>query len=79
MLLGVCEGGDAPLVYGGEIDEEHVHFACPTICLSGGRLYVYVWYFSFQKWGVTCKSLYHCRRVLCIMSTAGGGWRLRES
>ena len=46
MLLGVGEGGDAPLVYGGEIDEEHVHAARPTIRLSGGRLYVDVWYFS---------------------------------
>ena len=31
MLLGVCEGGDAPLVYGGEVGEEHVYTAWPAI------------------------------------------------
>ncbi len=36
MLLGVCEGGDAPLVYGGEVGEEHVYSACPAIRLLGG-------------------------------------------
>jgi hypothetical protein len=40
MLLGVCEGGDAPLVYGGEVGEEHVYAARPTIRLLGGTLYV---------------------------------------
>ncbi len=40
MLLSVCEGGDAPLVYGGEVDEEHVHAARPAIRLLGGTLYM---------------------------------------
>ena len=39
MLLGVREGGDAPLVYGAEVDEEHVYTACPTIRLLGSTLY----------------------------------------
>ena len=38
MLLGVREGGDAPLVYGGEVGEEHVHTACPAIRLLGSTL-----------------------------------------
>ncbi len=38
MLLGVCEGGDAPLVYGGEVGEEHVHTACPAIRLLRSTL-----------------------------------------
>jgi len=29
--MGVCEGGDATLVYGGEIYEEHVYAACPSM------------------------------------------------
>jgi hypothetical protein len=41
--LGVCKGWDASLVYGGKIDEEHVHPACPSIFLSGGTLYVGIW------------------------------------
>ncbi len=40
MLLGVCEGGDAPLVYGGEVGEEHVYTACTAIHLLGSTLYM---------------------------------------
>jgi hypothetical protein len=41
MLLGVCEGGDAPFVYGGEVGgEEHVYAARPAIRLLGGTLYM---------------------------------------
>ena len=40
MLLGVCEGGDAPLIYGGEFGEEHMKAARPTnIRLLGGIVY----------------------------------------
>ncbi len=35
MLLGVCECGDVPLVYGCEVDEEHVHVTRPSIRLPG--------------------------------------------
>ena len=40
MLLGVCEDGDAPLVYGGEVGEEHVEAARPAVRLLGGTLYI---------------------------------------
>ena len=40
MLLGVCEGEDAPLVHGGEVGEEHVCAARPAIRLSGCTLYM---------------------------------------
>jgi hypothetical protein len=40
MLLGVCEGGDAPLVYGGEVSEEHVYAVRPAIHLLRGTLYI---------------------------------------
>jgi hypothetical protein len=43
MLLGVCEGGDMPLVYGGEVGEEHVYTACPAIRLFGITLYMGEW------------------------------------
>ena len=33
MLLGVCEDGEMPLVYGGEVGEEHVYAAHPAIRL----------------------------------------------
>ena len=45
MLLGVRECGDTPLVYGCEVDKEHVHAACPAVRLLGGGLYVGVWCF----------------------------------
>ena len=38
MLLGVCEAGDAALVYGGKVDEEHVEAARPTVRLLGSTL-----------------------------------------
>ncbi len=40
MLLGVSEAGDAPLVYGCEVGEEHVYAACPAIHLLGSTLYM---------------------------------------
>ena len=36
----VCEGGDAPLLYGGEVGEEHVYTACPAIRLLGSTAYM---------------------------------------
>ena len=38
MLLGVCEGGDAPLVYSSEVGEEHVYSVRPAIRLLGVAL-----------------------------------------
>ena len=38
MYLGVCEGGDAPLLYGGEVGEEHVYATRPAIRLLGSAL-----------------------------------------
>ena len=43
MLLGVCEGGDASLIYGGEVGEEHVYTACPATRLLGSALYMGGW------------------------------------
>ena len=40
MLLGVSEGGDASLVYGGEVGEEHVEATRPTVRLLGSTLYM---------------------------------------
>ncbi len=40
MLLSVCRGGDAAVVYGGEVDEEPVEAARPAVRLLGGTLYV---------------------------------------
>ena len=40
MLLSVCNGGDAALLYGGEVGDEHVEAARPTVRLLGGTLYV---------------------------------------
>ena len=51
MLLGVLEGGDAALVYSGEIDEEHVHTTRSTVRLLGGALNVYVRCISFKERG----------------------------
>ena len=45
MLLGVREGGDAPLVYGRKVYQKHVHTASPAVSLLGGALYVGVWCF----------------------------------
>jgi len=38
VLLGVCERGDVPLVYCGEVGEEHVYTACPAIRLLRSTL-----------------------------------------
>ncbi len=38
VLLCVSEGGDAPLVYGGEVDEEHVYDTRPSVRLPGSAL-----------------------------------------
>ena len=40
MLLGMCEGGDAPLVYGGKVGKKHVYAAGPAIGFLGGTLCV---------------------------------------
>ena len=40
MLLGVYEGGDAPLLYRGKVGEKHVYAAGPAIGLLGGTLFV---------------------------------------
>jgi hypothetical protein len=46
VLLGVCECGDASLVYGCEVDEEHVYATRPPVRLPGSALDVGVWCFS---------------------------------
>ena len=46
VLLGVCECEDAALVYGCEVDEEHVHATRPFVRLPGSALYVGDWCFS---------------------------------
>jgi hypothetical protein len=51
VLLGVCEGGDAPLVYGGEVGEEHVYTACPSISLLKGTLDMGDWCVLLEEWG----------------------------
>ena len=51
MLLGVCEGGDAPLVYSGEVGEEHVQSACPAMHLLGGVLDMGGGCGVLQEWG----------------------------
>jgi hypothetical protein len=79
MLLGVCEGGDVPLVYGGKVGEEHVYAACTAIRLLG---VLCIWVTGVVCWrsgGAVSNHVYHCRRVLCIMWIAGGSRRLRES
>ena len=40
MLLSVYKGGDAALVYGGEVGEEHVEAVRPAVRLLGGTLYL---------------------------------------
>ena len=40
VVLDVCECGDASLVYGCEVDEEHVHATRPSVRLLGGTLYI---------------------------------------
>jgi hypothetical protein len=91
VLLGVCESKDAPLVYSGEVGEEHVYSACPAIRLLGGALELFRVFFCaffvclvagvacWRSGGVVSSPEYHLRRVLCIMWVAGGGWSLRES
>ena len=48
VLLGVRECGDTPLVYGCEVDKEHMHAACPAVCLLGGAVYMSIWFFFAQ-------------------------------
>ena len=50
----------------------------PSVC----RGVLFTWMSSvslLRSGGAICRFEYHCRRVLCILSMAGGGWRLRES
>ncbi len=79
MVLSVYEGGDASLVDGGEVDEEHVKAAGPTVCLLGSTLDVCGWGGLSEEWGATSSPSHHWRSVLCILLIAGGGLRLRES
>ena len=51
MLLGMCECGESPLVYGDKIDEEHVHAACPSIRLLGNTLDMGDLCFLVEEWG----------------------------
>ena len=51
VVLGVCEGGDAALIHGGEVDEEHVYAACPSICLLRSVLDMGDWCFLSEEWG----------------------------
>jgi len=51
VLLGVCEDGDAPLVYGGKIGEKHVYAARPSIRLLRSTLDTGDWSFLVKKWG----------------------------
>ena len=51
MLLSVCKGGDAALVYGGEVGEEHVYAACPSIRLLRSTLDMGDWCFLVEEWG----------------------------
>ena len=39
LYLGVCENGDALLVYDGEVGEEHVYTTRPAIRVLGSTLY----------------------------------------
>ena len=76
MLLGVREGGDTPLVYGCEVCKKHVQSACPAVRLLGGALYVGI---LRKSGGAISSPVYHRRRVVCILSMAFGGCRLRGS
>ena len=40
VIVCVCEGGDAALVYGSEVGEEHVEAARPAVRLLGITLYM---------------------------------------
>ena len=40
MLVGVYKGGDAALVYGCKVGEEHVEAARPAVRLLGSTLYM---------------------------------------
>ena len=51
MVLDVYEVGDAAWVYGGEVDEEHVYAACPSICLLGSALDMGNWWVLSEEWG----------------------------
>jgi len=64
MLLGVCEGGDAPLVYSGEVGEEHVYIACPAIRLLRSAL----------DMGGRCGVLDDGGVPYLALSTIDGGW-----
>ena len=50
-MLGVCENGDAPLVYGGKVGEEHVYAARPSIRLLRITLDMGGWCFLVEEGG----------------------------
>ena len=52
MLLGVCEGGGAPLVDGGEVGEEHVYTACPAISFLRSTLDMRDWCVLLEECGL---------------------------
>ena len=49
-MLGMCEGGDAALVYGGEVGEEHVYTACLAVRLLRGTLDMDYWCVLLEEW-----------------------------
>ena len=51
VLLGMCEWGESPLVYGGKVDEEHVHAASPSTRLLGSILDMSDWCYLVEEWG----------------------------
>ncbi len=59
MLLGVCEDGDASLVYGGEAGEEHVYAACPAIRVLGVLCVWVTGVVCCRSGGVVSSPVYH--------------------
>jgi hypothetical protein len=51
VVLSMYEGGDASMVDDGEVDEEHVKAAGPTVCLLGSTFDVCGWGGLSEEWG----------------------------
>jgi len=70
FCVGLCvfEDGDASLINGIEVDEEHVQTTCPTIGLLGGALDVYVWCGVMEEWWFGIKS--HIPLAECVVDHA---------
>ena len=45
----MSQDGDVSLLYGGEVDEEHVYAAGPSVCLLGSALDMGVWCVLSEK------------------------------